>query len=53
VLVGLDILTIALLIWSFFMLIFDKWGKSHAISTVAYAADPFNGIEMWLAVTIG
>jgi hypothetical protein len=53
VLVGLDIITIGLLILSFFMLIFDKWGKSQAVSTVAYTADPFNGIEMWLAITIG
>ena len=35
------------------MLIFDKWGKNQAASTVAYTADPFNGIEMWLAITIG
>lgn len=53
VLIGLDILTIGLLIWSFSSLIFDKWGKSHAVSTGSYTADPFNGIEMWLAVTIG
>jgi hypothetical protein len=53
VLIGLDILTIGLLIWSFSSLIFDKWSKSHAVSTGSYTADPFNGIEMWLAVTIG
>jgi hypothetical protein len=52
-LIGLDVVTIGLLVWSFFMLIFDKWGKSQAISTVSYTADPFNGIEIWLAVTIG
>jgi hypothetical protein len=52
VLIGLDVVTIGLLVWSFFMLIFDKWGKTQAVSTVGYTADPFNGIEMWLAVTI-
>jgi len=53
VLIGLDALAIGLLVWSFFSLIFDKWGKRQAVSTVGYTADPFNGIEMWLAVTIG
>jgi hypothetical protein len=53
VLIGLDAIAIGLLVWSFFMLIFDKWGKTQAVSTVGYTADPFNGIEMWLAVTIG
>lgn len=53
VLIALDFISIGLLIWSFFMLIFDKWGKTQAISTVSYTADPYNGIEMWLAVTIG
>ncbi len=53
VLMGLDAITIGLLVWSFFMLIFDKWGKTQAMSTVGYTADPYNGIEMWLAVTLG
>ena len=53
VLIALDAITIGLLVWSFFMLIFDKWGKTQAMSTVGYPADPFNGIEMWLAVTLG
>jgi hypothetical protein len=49
----LDALVIGLLIWGFFSLIFDKWGGTQAISNVSYAADRFNGIEMWLTVTIG
>jgi hypothetical protein len=53
VLIGLDAIAIGLLVWSFFSLIFDKWGKTQAVSTIGYTADPFNGIEMWLAVTIG
>jgi hypothetical protein len=53
VLIGLDAIAIGLLVWSFFSLIFDKWGRTQAVSTTGYTADPFNGIEMWLAVTIG
>lgn len=52
VLIGLDAIAIGLLVWSFFMLIFDKWGKTQIVSTIDYTADPFNGIEIWLAVTL-
>jgi hypothetical protein len=52
VLIGLDAIAIGLLIWSFFMLIFDKWGRTQTVSTLDYTADPFNGIEIWLAATL-
>ena len=52
VLIGLDAIAIGLLVWSFFMLIFDKWGRTQIVSNLDYTADPFNGIEIWLAATL-
>jgi len=52
VLIGLDAIAIGLLVWSFFMLIFDKWGRTQTVSNLDYTADPFNGIEIWLAATL-
>ncbi len=53
VLIELGAIAIGPLVWSIFSLMFGKWGRMQAMSNVNYTTDPHNGIEVWLAVTIG